>query len=431
MPKQEISVGTFGPAVRELHSQLLAHGFHVPESEVGRDFFGPATRAAVRTAQERHGLAPTGAADAPTRTAIGADRPARAATTAEETPAAAPVPNATPPASEDRPAGKSERPGGSLVRGQVRYRDGLPIGDLTVRLARKRLREEERIGEAATDATGRYEITYSFEEPPDLVVRVFDPASPDVVLVQSPVVFAAGPVEKVILLVDGGPATTWSEYEQLVTELDPLLHGLAIEQLTEDESNADVSLLAGQTGQEPQRIVTLVQSHRLAAVTGLPAAVFYGFARQNLSAGPARAARAATEVQRAALESAIAANIIPGRLLDSLDEILAGLQALIAQYAVAPPSESVGGSLGPLLETTLPGRRGADAVHAEVRGAPRQDRGLLAGPAAGSRLRRRRRRPPADAAARRAHRQQRSRSPGRSVRCGEPASSSRSRTSRG
>lgn len=63
MSESKLSVGTFGEDVKLLHDKLQKHGFKIPQNELDRNFFGPATRQAVQQLQERHGLTTTGAVD--------------------------------------------------------------------------------------------------------------------------------------------------------------------------------------------------------------------------------------------------------------------------------------------------------------------------------------------------------------------------------
>ena len=88
-------------------------------------------------------------------------------------------------------------------------------------------------------------------------------------------------IEKVRLLLEGGPETIWSEYEQLTAEIEPLLEGTPLTELTEDGERNDVMLLAGKTGQPPARIAALIVAHKLAKRTGIAPEVFYGLARQD------------------------------------------------------------------------------------------------------------------------------------------------------
>jgi mannose-6-phosphate isomerase-like protein (cupin superfamily) len=64
MPIDHLSVGTFGPEVQALHDKLRQQGFHLPDSEVARQFFGPETRDIIIDLQRKRGIKVTGVVDA-------------------------------------------------------------------------------------------------------------------------------------------------------------------------------------------------------------------------------------------------------------------------------------------------------------------------------------------------------------------------------
>lgn len=376
MPAIRLSIGTYGDDVETLHRQLKEHGFDVPPSEVDRKFFGPGTREAVRTYQQRNGLKITGILDPETTAAIEqgiAQRSVHTSQTIGRLPSlGSPVPISSQPtgAGAGAEVSNTELPKEFqfLVRGQVKYRNGLPLVGIKVRAFNKDLRSEDLLGETQTDSYGNFEIWYAqqqFRRPEkknaDLVVRAYalsesgrGDAQAETVLIESPIIFSAQTVEKVRLQVDGGPQTTWSEYEQLIAELEPLLEGAAITDLNENEQQQDISLLGGQTGQEHQRIAALVIAHKLAAKTNISPEIFYGLARQNLTTNLSELLAQSAETQRNALQQAISDLTIPGSLVDNLDQIQAQLRQAAVQYAVTPLADGTKTPISILLSTALP-----------------------------------------------------------------------------
>jgi peptidoglycan hydrolase-like protein with peptidoglycan-binding domain len=391
----QLTVGTFGDEVSELHERLREDGFDIAPSERHRRFFGPSTREAVRQFQLKHRLPMTAVVDETTRATItdvgpSAARGRRIEATAGRLDAlgrsngpvdrAAPaallpvVPRPTQPATPVSPPASPNPPAGPpgdvpkefqfLVRGQVVYLDGLPIPGLVVRAFNKELRREDLLGEAPTDTTGNFEIWYSEQQLPrpdqryaDLIVRAYsppDPADPttgEQLLAESPVIYAAQTVEKVRLLVDGGVARTWSEYDQLVTELQPALEGLALTDLVEREGTEDISLLSGKTGQDTSRIAMLVTAHKLAARTGIAPEVFYGLARQSMSTNLSEMLAQNPDVRQRAIERAIGSHLIPGRLATEVTKIQEQFRAGIAGYV---GTNGQNRALGGVLELALP-----------------------------------------------------------------------------
>ena len=372
MDGRMLSVGAVGDEVRTLQERLRRQGHELPESELSRAFFGPATREAVRRVQLEHGLTSHGAVDAATDAVLGAAASRRPAEASAVPRAARLAPVTAGGTAADEvggpiPAADDKRE--LLVRGLVVYKDGLLIQGVTVRAFNVDLRHEDFLGESVSDQEGRYEIRYSasqFSRPEkqyaDLLLRVFDLRDATGLkagqepIYESPIIYGAQPVEKVKLEIDAGLEHTWSEYEQLMAELLPLLAGRPITELSEDAGNQDITFLAGQASLDPRRIAYMVWAHRLAATTDLPPEALYGFARQGLPLTLPELLAQGQALQRQALEQALDEHIIPGRLVDTLDDILARLKSLIVAQAFEPPRETDRASLGQLLATVVPDR---------------------------------------------------------------------------
>ena len=113
-----------------------------------------------------------------------------------------------------------------------------------------------------------------------------------------------------------------SEYEQLITDLAPVLQDISLAFLTKD----DIEFLVKETGNETKHIVFLSQADALAVETGLPTEVFYGWARQGLplKIDALRAQEAENLVN--ALKRAIDKKIIPQALGSSLEKIIERLK---------------------------------------------------------------------------------------------------------
>ena len=70
MPQAPLAVGAYGGNVAQLQDALLRLGFTLPESEIRRKFFGPATRRAVQQLQLSRGLPVSGEVDETTAAAL-------------------------------------------------------------------------------------------------------------------------------------------------------------------------------------------------------------------------------------------------------------------------------------------------------------------------------------------------------------------------
>lgn len=240
-----------------------------------------------------------------------------------------------------------------LVRGQVLYRHGLPLEGAKVVAFHKELRREIEIGSARTDDAGNYEIFYSAEDLPgktaDLLMRAYDRNGKP--LAESSVKFSAGRIVKVRLQIDGGPKKTWSEYEQLVAEVSRLLDGVKIAELDESDEHQEVSFVAGKVAQPVERVAALVVAHKLAERTGVEPEIFYGMARENVATNLSAMLEAGPEMRRKALEIAVRRRIIPGSLIDEVDQV----EEKVSRSVVALAGQSGAGKtrFGAILGTSL------------------------------------------------------------------------------
>ncbi|HEX2742312.1 MAG TPA: peptidoglycan-binding domain-containing protein, partial [Rubrobacter sp.] len=252
-------------------------------------------------------------------------------------------------------ASREPEPGDDfVVRGEVRGADGALLAGTTVRAFDVDLRHEEQLGEQATGEAGRYEIRYRREqfsraekESADLRVRVL--GSGGEVLVASPVIFNAQPIEEVNLMIGGGQFEGPSEYELLVADLTPLVGDVPFAELTEE----DVTFLAGETGEDAGRIGFLARAHLFSGETEVPAEAFYGMFRQKLPTELAALLAESSDAQRQALVTAVEENIIPVSFRDRIEEILERLEDLAPGQVLDPPAPDGGASVDDLLRTTL------------------------------------------------------------------------------
>ena len=126
-----------------------------------------------------------------------------------------------------------------VVRGTVVNPNGRPFAGGTVRAFDRDLRSEQLLGEARTDAQGHYEINYKPESfinaergSADLAVKVFDASGQ---LLYDPtmdeVVFNAPNEAVVDIQLQKGDTHIDSEFEQLESQLPPLLQGVGVADL--------------------------------------------------------------------------------------------------------------------------------------------------------------------------------------------------------
>ncbi len=155
-----------------------------------------------------------------------------------------------------------------IVKGQVHGLDSSRLPNVTIQAFDRDLRSEEKLGEVQIN-NGHYEIRYAAEQflraekdSADLVVKVL--AADGSLLVASPVLFNAPPQAEIDLTIPADalqPATLFGKIGQ---SLEPLLNGLKIEELEEDDKHQDLSFLAGETGFEKGVLARFILAQRLA-----------------------------------------------------------------------------------------------------------------------------------------------------------------------
>ena len=228
MPQATLTVGARGSNVAQLHNAMLQLGIQLPDSEIRRTFFGPATRQAVQQIQQAHGLPVSGEFDEGTAAAMTARLVARdpqappPATTAAAGhggggSSGRPVAQGQPPRSPGRPAASPftwlDAAAGSTTPGQrssrshqarriSHLRDPLPqppppgasrspptrypvpsrvptsaaVGGLCVQLVDRNAGDDAPLGDTTTDPNGRYQLTLQI---PDETLRERRKTHPD------------------------------------------------------------------------------------------------------------------------------------------------------------------------------------------------------------------------------------------------------------
>lgn len=265
-----------------------------------------------------------------------------------------------------------------VVKGRILVPDGTPYIGGIVRAFDQGLRHEQALGQdTRTLKDGGYEIKYTSEQfsraekkRADLIVRVFDQNGKKL-LASSKIIFNAHAVETIDLVVSEKDVVTPSEYEQLLTELEPLLSHVKVEgarkptifqklaDLKEDKQQQEMTFLARESGVERQRIVFLVHAARLSIQTKLQAEVFYGLFRQGIPTNLFALLGQKVGVIRSTLKAAVSRKVIPEFNGEKeLDHIIDSLKELRLKHHLEEPVQSGKASFGELLEMALPQRRG-------------------------------------------------------------------------
>ena len=300
----QLSFGTKGDDVARVHQALLALGRDIPATELKSRALGNGTIAVVKAFQTEAGLPASGVVDAATVRAINAKLAASAT-------------------------------GLRVVRGSVFDANRIPFTKGFVQLFRQGVAGEIVIGKSAINADGgAYEISYEIpaSTPGRVDLRVAVLSNEGKLVDTSPsgvsILPNAGPLEVVNFVVSTTASAPLTEFELIRDDLQPLLGGRSLADLTEDENRHDVTLLAVESGYPRERVAAMVLAHRLESETKTPAALFYGLLRQGVPAGDAKALHAANPTVRLkALREAVSQGIVPERVGDKkIDDLLAGFK---------------------------------------------------------------------------------------------------------
>jgi peptidoglycan hydrolase-like protein with peptidoglycan-binding domain len=280
-----------------------------------------------------------------------------------------------------------------IVEGHVHLVDArnTPLVGAIVEAVDLDLRGEQTLGNTKTDQEGFYQIRYSSQQfrraekrSADLIVKAFHSnpllAGPPILIASSPTIFNAQQFETVNLVVDPKTTGVPSELERILRELVPLLENIRPEGIPEPElidkladlKPKELDFLTRETNIDRQKIAFLVAaailqkwSHTQDA--NIPAAIFYGLAREGLPLDLLTLYRQGTQKQRTALEQVIDDNIIPALYRESLDRELEILQQLLVRYALQSKPTGDRSSLSDLLsQSALPPEKQARLLNLYV-----------------------------------------------------------------
>ncbi|PQJ26818.1 hypothetical protein BSZ35_17950 [Salinibacter sp. 10B] len=213
------------------------------------------------------------------------------------------------------------------VFGQVTRADEGPGAGLTVKAYDRDLRSEQLLGTATTNQDGHYAIGYTPDafrraekENADLRLRVYNDSGRELSVALSgeeqDTVFNAQPSQKVDIEVTD-PHVESSLYERLRSDIDPLLEGVSLRDLT----NEDIDFLLHEVGRPRKYIGYVADDARLRMEANVPEGVFFGLAMQGIGVvEPETGGRPRLDM--------------PTVLGQTIDEIIDGVEAAIEENQI-------------------------------------------------------------------------------------------------
>jgi Tc toxin complex TcA C-terminal TcB-binding domain/Neuraminidase-like domain/Putative peptidoglycan binding domain len=247
-----------------------------------------------------------------------------------------------------------------VVRGVVALADGTLVSGLRVTAHDVDFRAEELLGEAHTDAQGRYTIEYTLlkaaraeKNAADIAISIFrprgrTPINPPAPGTTRPVLMNA-PIEAeinvTIALADSGLP---SEFERIAADLRPLIGKVPFADIAHNRDAEEGLFLSRETGISLDRVAHFTVAHRMADASKLPATYLYALLREDglfgIAPGRIRAVSTpvgfATDTQavlheaalldakaaKAAVDRAIRKNIVPAATRKELKPALTALE---------------------------------------------------------------------------------------------------------
>lgn len=238
-----------------------------------------------------------------------------------------------------------------IVHGKIKLSNGEPAGGILVRAYDQDLRSRELLGEAATQKNGTYRIQYTTEDfkkaeknRADLTVQVFNEVGIPLQAEFSKegIIFKAESEEEVNVQILEGEPTVPSEYERLITFLNPLLDGTTLVSLTDEEidfliNESEIEEFGEEFKGGSQSIAFLVQSAILSEENDIRAEVFYAWGREDIGVVDEdneiyirleKLLESEDKELSNKLNSAVKGNIIPALMPDEMKRILERLKEL-------------------------------------------------------------------------------------------------------
>lgn len=184
----------------------------------------------------------------------------------------------------------TERNSSNIVHGIVSNRNNKSLSGLLVRAFDRDMRSEDFLGEALTDAKGKYSIEYSAEQykraekqTADLCMKVFgrDGKIPLYETEMERIVFNASEYEEINIVISAEIKPEENEFDAIMREISGLIEDVAMAKLQENAEHRDITFLSNEAGIRAEKLEHLVVAHRLSVESKADADFFYALLRKN------------------------------------------------------------------------------------------------------------------------------------------------------
>lgn len=196
-----------------------------------------------------------------------------------------------------------------VVRGRVVDIDDQPQTNVVVRAFTRQLKDRVLLGEDITSTQGHYDIRYETvtdDSSIDLLVCAFKKGKE---VAASPVIFGAGSIESVDLIVGEGEYLGPSLFDQMRAALSPHLGGEEFGRL----GGKEIAFLARKAKIDFGAVAAFVHAHRLVEKTGVDPEVFFALFRRDLPLSLGSLLAQSSKTLTKAVDAAVEENVIPRR----------------------------------------------------------------------------------------------------------------------
>ncbi len=219
-----------------------------------------------------------------------------------------------------------------------------PVSNTAVKLFDINLRSEKQLGQIKTDDIGFYTINFNAieaEKPNSfrLQLRIYNKQNK--LLGQSPLYFNVQPEMAIDYKVGSTELPGINEFDLLVNRIDTIIKPLELKlgNLEENDTNKDISFIAGKTGQDFQKISFVNDAFAFGKKTKLSPDIFYGLFRLGHPANLDDILTTKAQSLKRSLNKAMAENIISGKREKELPTITKSINDLSAGSIVDKEDE--------------------------------------------------------------------------------------------
>lgn len=248
-----------------------------------------------------------------------------------------------------------------IVRGMVVTNSGVAAKGLKIIAIDKSPGKDVLLEEAITDSFGNYTVSYNKEiltrrgkEKADIEIKIVDKDDESKIFGTSSVHYNAKKDEEINLVLKEESIDKISEYNQIMTELNPHIGKVLLKDLQENETRQDISYLANKTGWDARLVAMVSLADKYSAESGILPDLYYALFRAGVSTDADGLFQTNSGSVKKIWEKALEENIIESSLKSSFEKNLARFKEHGTMHLLEKASHVGVSSLKELLTISLP-----------------------------------------------------------------------------